>query len=162
MNLQVPIRSVSLARGNTHIFVCLQDGKLIVIGVESSWRQPRHRMSGDACERTWRSMANSSSLVENIRDASSSSNITWHAWMSAKMGISSFKESPWHPWLPRRQYFKQSIRYQFSQVASWHVNLWELARVSYWITLTRLELAWNWTRWRLSVVNYIFFNVNYS
>ena len=48
MNLLVPIRSVSLARGNTHIFVCLQDGKLIVIGVESSWRQPRHRMSRDA------------------------------------------------------------------------------------------------------------------
>ena len=36
MKLLVPIRSVSLARGNTHIFVCLQDGKLIVIGVESS------------------------------------------------------------------------------------------------------------------------------
>ena len=37
MNLLVPIRSVSLARDNTHIFVCLQDGKLIVIGVERSW-----------------------------------------------------------------------------------------------------------------------------
>jgi len=36
MSLLVPIRSVSLARDNTHIFVCLQDGKLIVIGVERS------------------------------------------------------------------------------------------------------------------------------
>ncbi|KAL9958919.1 hypothetical protein ACROYT_G035996 [Oculina patagonica] len=34
MNLLVPIRSVSLARDNTHIFVCLQDGKLIVIAVD--------------------------------------------------------------------------------------------------------------------------------
>lgn len=33
MKLLVPIRNVSMARDNTHILVCLQDGKLIVIGV---------------------------------------------------------------------------------------------------------------------------------
>ncbi|XP_068687514.1 neurobeachin-like protein 1 [Montipora foliosa] len=36
MNLVVPIRSVSLARDSTHLFVCLQDGKLIVITVDNS------------------------------------------------------------------------------------------------------------------------------
>ena len=36
MNLLVPIRAVSLARDSTHIFVCLQDGKLIVIAVDGS------------------------------------------------------------------------------------------------------------------------------
>ncbi|RMX38939.1 hypothetical protein pdam_00016423 [Pocillopora damicornis] len=36
MNLLIPIRNISLARDNTHFLVCLQDGKLIVIGVEAS------------------------------------------------------------------------------------------------------------------------------
>ena len=36
MNLLVPVLSVSLARDSTHFFVCLQDGKLIIIAVESS------------------------------------------------------------------------------------------------------------------------------
>ena len=39
MKLLVPIRSVSLARDSTQLFVCLQDGKLIVIAVDNSWRQ---------------------------------------------------------------------------------------------------------------------------
>ena len=35
MNLRLPIRSVSLARDGTHFFVCLEDGKLIIIAAES-------------------------------------------------------------------------------------------------------------------------------
>lgn len=35
MNLLLPIRSVSLARDGTHFFVCLEDGKLIIIAAQS-------------------------------------------------------------------------------------------------------------------------------
>ena len=47
MNLLIPIRNISLARDNTHFLVCLQDGKLIVIGVEASWRHKYHVLSRD-------------------------------------------------------------------------------------------------------------------